>query len=282
MVPAARSGVAPAPPAPRPRQTIATVERAADVLTLFVRNRGASLGVTEIASELGLSKAAVHRILGSLCSRDFVQEHEGTRRYALGHAAFELGLTYLAQIDVRSLAAPELAWLSQRTQETATLSVLVGDGRIYVDQVTPPREIVMSVPLGQRFPLHAGSSSKALLAFLPADEVERYLERGLEPLTESTRTDPDALRVDLADVRSRGFATSAGERQAGATSVAAPVFDHGGRPVASISVCGPAERLAADAEVAAGLLVEATTRVSVLMGHRAASAGTAGTVEGTT
>ena len=274
MVPGAQPGVAPYPPPARASQTIATVERAADVLTLFVRTRGATLGVTEIAHELGLSKAAVHRILASLCSRDYVQEDTSTRRYSLGHAAFELGLTYLARIDVRALAAPELAWLSRQTQETATLSVLVGDGRIYVDQVTPPREIVMSVPLGHRFPLHAGSSSKALLAFLPDDEVERYLGGGLEPLTESTRTDPDALRVDLANVRSRGFAISAGERQAGATSVAAPVFDHGGRPVASISVCGPAERLAADAEVAAGLLIEATARVSVLMGHRARPAGT--------
>ena len=182
--------MAPYPPPARASQTIATVERAADVLTLFVRTRGATLGVTEIAHELGLSKAAVHRILASLCSRDYVQEDTSTRRYSLGHAAFELGLTYLARIDVRALAAPELAWLSRQTQETATLSVLVGDGRIYVDQVTPPREIVMSVPLGHRFPLHAGSSSKALLAFLPDDEVERYLGGGLEPLTESTRPTP--------------------------------------------------------------------------------------------
>jgi DNA-binding IclR family transcriptional regulator len=224
--------------------------------------------VTEIAQALGLSKAAVHRILASLRSRSFVELDEDTRRYSLGPASFELGLSYLARIDVRSLAAPELAWLSRETQETATLSVLAGEGRIYVDQVTPPREIVMSVPLGQRFPLHAGSSSKALLAFLPNDEVENYLHGQLRQFTETTRTDPDELRRDLAQIRSRGFATSAGERQAGAASVAAPVLDHSGRPVATMSVCGPAERLAAELDHAATLLLEATARVSVRMGHR--------------
>ena len=173
-------------------QTIATVERAADVLTLFARADEPTLGVTEIAQALGLSKAAVHRILASLRSRSFVELDEDTRRYSLGPASFELGLSYLARIDVRALAAPELAWLSRETQETATLSVLAGDGRIYVDQVTPPREIVMSVPLGQRFPLHAGSSSKALLAFLPNSEVEDYLHGPLRQFTETTRTDPDA------------------------------------------------------------------------------------------
>jgi DNA-binding IclR family transcriptional regulator len=256
---------------PAGSQTIATVERAADVLTMFARSEDTTLGVTEISQSLGLSKAAVHRILASLRTRHFVELDEASRRYTLGHASFELGLSYLAQVDVRSLAAPELAWLSRETEETATLSVLAGEGRIYGDQVTPPREIVMSVPLGQRFPLHAGSSSKALLAFLPGNEVDHYLGGPLEPLTASTRTDSGDLRADLDRIRGRGYATSAGERQAGATSVAAPVFDHSGRPVASISVCGPAERLAEHIDDAATLLLAATGRISVRLGHRPAA-----------
>lgn len=252
-------------------QTIATVERAADVLTLFARSAEPNLGVTEIANSLGLSKAAVHRILASLRSRAYVEIDEETRRYSLGPASFELGLSYLSRVDVRAVAAVELAWLAREIQETATLSVLSGDGRIYVDQVTPPREIVMSVPLGQRFPLHAGSSSKALLAFLTDEEIERYLSGSLQSFTDTTVTSPEALRADLARVRARGYATSAGERQAGAASAAAPVLDHNGRPVGSISICGPAERLAGELDDAIGLLLEATSRVSARLGYRAAA-----------
>jgi IclR family transcriptional regulator, acetate operon repressor len=249
-------------------QTIATVERAADVLTLFADAAEPTLGVTEIANELSLSKAAVHRILASLRTRGYVELDESSRRYSLGPSAFALGLSYLARIDVRSSAAPELSSLSNATDETATLSVLSGGGRIYIDQVTPPREIVMSVPLGQRFPLYAGSSSKVLLAFMREDEIETIISGPLTAITDTTLTEPTRLRRELAEIRKRGYATSAGERQAGAASVAAPIFDHSGRPVAAISVCGPAERMSENLPLAAGLVVEATTRVSSRLGHR--------------
>ncbi len=82
-------------------QTIATVERAADVLAMFSRAQEPTLGVTEIASALALSKAAVHRILASLRTRHFVDLDDETRRYSLGPAAFALGLAYQSRLDVR-------------------------------------------------------------------------------------------------------------------------------------------------------------------------------------
>ena len=253
--------------APVGSQTIATVERAADVLVLFAGSQEPSLGVTEIAQALDLSKAAVHRILASLRTRRLVELDEESRRYRLGPTAFALGVAYQSRIDVRQTAAGELAALSRETQETATLSVLSGDGRMYVDQVTPHREIVMSVPLGLMFPLHAGASSKAMLAFLPADEVERALAAPLTALTGSTLTDVESLRAELERVRQQGYATSKGERQAGAASIAAPVFDHQGRPIAAISICGPAERFGRRLTEAVAILPAATARVSSRLGH---------------
>ncbi len=267
-------------------QTIATVERAADVLVLFSESGERTLGVTEIAQRLALSKAAVHRILASLRTRALVEIDESTRRYSLGPAAFALGVAYQAHMDVRGTAAAELRELSAATHETATLSVFSGHGRIYADQVTPAREIVMSVPLGLAFPLHAGASSKALLAFLPEAEIEAVLEALPEAQREAqpeaqpgtgAGVDRDALREELRQIRRRGYATSNGERQAGAASIAAPVFDHSGRPVAALSVCGPAERFGPHMDQARRLLPEATARVSARLGYRgpreAAAAG---------
>ena len=166
-----------------PGQTITSVERAADVMLLFARANSQSLGVTEIADQLSLPKAAVHRILSSLRSRSLVELDESTRRYLLGPASMTLGLRYLARLDVRRLALPALHELSTSTQETATLSLRTGDTRVYVEQVTPVREVIMSVSLGVPFPLHAGASSKAFLAFLPEEQVSAYLDRGLAALT---------------------------------------------------------------------------------------------------
>ncbi len=255
-------------PAEGGSQSIAAVERAIDVLLLFGRSSRADLGVTEISGELGLSKAAVHRILTSLRSRDLIAVNPVSRRYSLGPAALGLGRAYLARIDVRSMASPELAWLSSESQETATLSIRNGDSRMYVDQVVPDREVRMEVAVGLPYPLHAGASSKAFLANLSNDEINSYIERNrLAAMTDQTITDDDRLRRELATIHKRGYATSAGERMAGAASVAAPVFDHEGRPVAVISVSGPMERFKGEMTDCTALLLEATGRLSARMGH---------------
>lgn len=247
---------------PAAASTSATVERAADVLLLFAEAPHRALGVTEIAATLDLSKTAVHRILASLRNKGLVELDPVSRKYALGSVMIGLGLSYLDGLDVRTMAAPELEALSGGTNETATLSVRTGWSRMYVDQVTPDREVLMSVQLGVRHPLHAGASSKALLAFMAADEVEQYLSGPLAPVTPATVIDPSRLHRELHRIRRRGFAQSAGERQVGAGSVAAPVVDHRGQVVAVVSVCGPAERMAGEIDRCVEQLLAATGRIS--------------------
>lgn len=254
-------------PESEPKHLIATVERATDVLTLFTRVDRQDLGVTEIANELNLSKAVIHRVLNTLATKGFIETDEETRRYRLGPAVLALGQAYVDRLDIRDLAQAHMRALSEQTNETATLSQRYGWERVYVDQITPEREVKMTVALGQRFPLHAGSSSKAFLAFLPAEEQERYIaENRLVALTDSTLVDPDALRADLAVTRKRGFAVSDGERQGGASSIAAPIIDHRGNPAAVISVCGPGERFADARDRAIELLLNVTGDLSRQMG----------------
>ncbi|MEO7130567.1 MAG: IclR family transcriptional regulator [Dermatophilaceae bacterium] len=255
---------------------MATVERAADLLTYFVEADAPDLGVTEIAEGLGLSKAAVHRVLSSLRSSDLIELNEETHRYALGVGAMRLGLAYLRRIDIRRMAHPELVALSRLTGETATLSIRTGMSRAYVDQVTPAREVIMSVGLGESFPLHAGGSSKAFLAFLPHEEIEDYLTSGpLEALTSATVVDPVALREELDAIRARGWARSNGERKGGAASVAAPVLNHLGAPIAAVSVCGPSERFLEEFEECRVALLDVTARLSLRLGWQSDAASAA-------
>jgi len=250
--------------------TIAAIERAADVLLFMAEWEGSTVGVTEIASGLDMSKAVVHRILSSLRDRGFVEVDLEARRYRLGPSALTIGAAYLDKIDIRELAIEPMRRLVQVTGETATLSIRDGWSRVYIDQMTPDREVKMSVRLGIPFPLHAGGSSKAFLAFLPDDEIDRYLSQpSLVGLTSITVTEPAALRPQISEIRKRGYATSLGERQAGAASVAAPVLDRRGNPVAVLSVSGPVERFKANMGSAAEHLLEETRDLSRLMGWRA-------------
>ncbi|MFI6457737.1 IclR family transcriptional regulator [Streptosporangium amethystogenes] len=259
--------IADAPVQESGRQAVAAVERAAEVLMLFTETTSMTLGVTEIAEALGMSKAAVHRILASFRVRGLIELDGTTRRYSLGVGAMRLGLAYLDRLDIRRIAAPELVTLSRRTNETATLSTRAGWTRIYVEQVTPPREVIMSVTLGAPYPLHTGGSSKAFLAFLAEEEIESYLSSGpLESPTGRTVSDVAKLRKELAAIRECGWSQSFAERMSGAASVAAPVLDHRGRPAAVISVCGPLERFRTEVDTCVEALLESTARLSAQMG----------------
>lgn len=249
-------------------RTMNGLERALDVLLLFARTSSRTLGVSEISRELGLSKAVVHRILTTLCSRHLVMVDETTRRYVLGPASLALGQAFLDRLDLRDLAREPLRRLSELTNETSTLSIRVRNSRIYIDQVTPHRDVKMEVLIGEPFPLHAGSSSKAILAFMEPAERDAYLDSDhLAPLTDHTIVDANYLRDELRLIRERGYAVSFGERQAGAASVAAPVLNHESRPVAAMSVCGPVERIRGRVDELSKFLLAETTELSARLGY---------------
>lgn len=242
--------------------------RVADVLLAFI-GRDDAVGVTTLARELDLSKAVVHRILRTLVDRKLLEADIATRGYRLGQAAAAIGARAMRESRVREIAMPRMRELRAVTGETSTLSVRVPGGRVYLDQVESLQEVKMTVELGRRFPLHAGSSSRAILAFLPKDEQDSVIAAGLDPLTSETVIDPERLREALETVRSTGIARSYGERQVGAASVACPVFDLDGQVVAAISVCGPRVRLSDETMREFGALVRsASDQVSVALGWR--------------
>ncbi|MEQ3549771.1 IclR family transcriptional regulator [Pseudonocardia nematodicida] len=242
--------------------------RTLDVLLRFLDGTE-TLGISELARDMTVSKAVVHRALQTLAGRDMVEFDEATRRYRLGPAAAALGVRALRDSDLRSAARSHLADLQLTTGETVTLSGLLRGGRVYLDQIVSAHEIAMSVEMGRRFPLHAGSSGKCILAHLPADQLDRLLAEPLEQLTAKTVVRPDVLRAELSEINDAGYASSDGERQADAGSVAAAVFGFDGVPVGAISVCGPRSRVTPEfVRRVAPQVVEAARDISTSLGHR--------------
>jgi DNA-binding IclR family transcriptional regulator len=253
---------------PGPRSGL---QRALAVVDLIAERAPEDLGVSTVARELELPKAVAHRILKELVAGSFLRFDDRTKLYGLGPGALQVGLAALRSLDVIRVVRPHLEQLVARTRETATLSARQGWTRVYVDQALSPQEIRMEVPLGTSHALHAGSSSKAILAAFDDDKVDEYLvSHRLDAVTESTITDETALRKELGRIRESGYAVSIGERQSGAGSVAAAVRSASGDVWGSISVCGPISRFTPDARAAYGeLLVEVASAVSRELGYRA-------------
>lgn len=251
-------------------ETSSGIARALQVIFAVAESPEPDVGVSELARTLGYSKTVVHRVVRTLVSTGFFDVDERTRRYRLGPGAVSVGLAALARMEVPRIAQPHMERLVAHTGETATLSARYGDQRMYLAQVLSPQEIRMAVPLGQLFPLHIGGSSKAILAWLEADELAGYLDRLTGTVSVTSR---EELEDQLRRIRRRGYAVSRGERQVDAGSVAAPVFDASGRVYGALSICGPVARISDDKIPDYGTQVSlAAAAVSTGLGHRRSGA----------
>jgi len=226
-------------------RVLRSVNNALAVLESFSVERP-EIGVTELSQALGLGKSTVHRLLTSLASRGYVRKNPDTERYCLGFKAFEVGSLIAGRGAIREVAAPFLRSLMLATKETVHLGVLDEWEVVYIDKMESDQPLQMYSRIGRRAPLHCTALGKALVAWEPEDWLDRFLRRRLRPYTPSTLTEPGDFRRELLKIRSTRYALDGEEFARGLKCVAAPLFDHSRRVVASIGIAGPAVRLSSE------------------------------------
>jgi DNA-binding IclR family transcriptional regulator len=220
-----------------------SVEKAIDVLFCFDLQHP-QLRLSEISQRLGLHKSTAHRLLSLLKKKGLVVADPTSQLYSLGPALVELAWIVLRQQDLRTLCRPYLEQLRQATNETVSLHIRMGNTRVCVEELESDQEVKYSQALGLTAPVHVGAPGKALLAFLPQEELGRLLPTlSLAPITADTITDREAFGAELVKTRARGYAVSIGERSPWAAAVAAPIRDRRGQISAAVSVSGPSQRL---------------------------------------
>ena len=225
------------------------------------------LGVSELGRRLGVHKATASRLAATLADRGLIERDPDTDRYRLGFGLIRLAGAAMSGLDLVRTARPMLEDLADMTRETVNLGVLSGDDVIYIDQATGARSIVSVSWVGRRTPLHCTAAGKVLLAYASVSERDRLLARPLTPETPRTIVDADALRTQLAQVRTRGFAQTQEELEDGLNAVAAPVRQADGQVAAALSVSGPAFRIRAiDLPRVGRITADAATAVSRRLG----------------
>ena len=224
--------------------------------------------LTAVSNRLGLPKSTTHRLLTTLVSQGFLIRDVHGHGYQLGYQLLHWGMVAQAALDLRSEALPILRLLVRSVGETAILTARDGTRGFYLEIVESAQPVRLTMQVGQRLRLHAGASSKVLLAFLPEAEIEQIIAAiELLPFTPHTITEPALLRAELAAIRQRGYATSFEETDHGAMGIAAPVYDRAGHAVAGIGIAAPLARIPPDRvpEIAPAV-VEAGQQLSVRLG----------------
>lgn len=230
----------------KPSNLVQTIKRVSSILEALGQNPN-GMSIRELSSKIHLPKGTVHRLLSSLSYFGYVRQDPKTRNYFLGLKLVELGNLLLSQLDLRKEAEPFLRDLAERTKETVHMVFLDRDEIVYIEKVElnhNPSGLKMASRIGLRNPAHSCAVGKVLLSYLPEEELDRIIkEKGLPKRTENTITDPQVLKAHLKTIRAQGYAVDDEENERGIRCVAAPILNETGKPVAAISISGPAFRI---------------------------------------
>ena len=216
------------------------LSRGLDVLEHLTGRRD-GLSLSELARRLEMSRSGTHGVLSTLVRRGFV-ERLPAGIYRLGPRAWHIG-NGMPEADLARVAQPIMERLVKETAEGAILGVLVGFDVVYLTRVEGAQTVRVHAEIIDRIPAHCTSTGLALLAFQRRDYLDTHLPETLAVMTESTITDPEALRRELKRTRARGYAVNRGGWRRDVGGIAAPVLDGDGIAIAALCVAAPSYRM---------------------------------------
>jgi IclR family pca regulon transcriptional regulator len=232
------------------------------------------LGIADMADELGMDRSTTHRYVITLVALGYL-EQGASRKYRLGLRVTDLGMSALNSTGLREHAHPYLEELRQRTSYTTSLGVLDGTDVLYVDRVRSFRrgqgKIDLDLHTGSRLPSYCTSMGKLLLANLPEPEQRDLLaEMKLTKRGPNTITSKKALREELEDIQSEGFAVDDQELAPELYAIAAPVRNEARDVVAAVNLAAHASMISLEELVDAlgPHVVSTADRISARLGYR--------------
>lgn len=244
-----------------------TVSKALELLDYFTRSRPL-IGLSDLARLADLNKATCFRLLTELAENGFVEQIGTGREYRLGPTVLRLAALREAQVPTREASMPVLQALAQHTGETAHLSLLMAEVlRPLAHAYSATHVTKVMLEDTETLPFHATSSGLAVLAFQPEAFRNMVLSRPLPQLTNTTETNPNALRAHINEVRGLGYAESRGGYDSDVHSMAVPLFDALGRCSGALAVAALGSRMTdAQRRLIRYALLQAGTEITSIWG----------------
>jgi IclR family KDG regulon transcriptional repressor len=241
-----------------------TVIKGLQIIETLARNAD-PMGLTEISRALDMNQSAVQRILGVLTERGYVERPAGSRKYQLSLAIWELGSEVIEHHQHRRLVHPILRFAAQSTGFTAFLTYLDHPFLVYLDKVEGTHGRAHSTEPGSRIPVHRTAAGKAVLAYLPDQQLNQLAkpQKDWTGFLNFEATNLDSLRQELSEIRQRRYAISQSGLTRGVNSIAAPIWSSSSVPFGSIALTAEERDMPATAfqelgEKLIGLAREAT------------------------
>jgi len=241
-------------------------------LLLHLGEYGPEMSISQLAGELDLNKTTVFRLLNAMQKFELIEKNPANEKYRLGLRLHELGCRALESRSLRNEAHAFLVELARRSKESVSLAVPGSGSIVCLDRVDSLDSIITArTPVGGRFHPHCTAAGKAILAWLPDQEIRAIIDRnGMPRFTSATLSKYADLMNVLDLTRHQGYATDFEELERGLSGIAAPVFMRGSDLVAALGIAGPNGRfLGEELSKKIALLKNFADRLSIALGRRA-------------
>lgn len=244
-----------------------TVKKAFEIID-YVLQTPDGVTASDVARKFNMSISNAYKYLNTLGNLGILIKQRD-KRYTGGFKLIEYGYTILRGFDLRRIARPHLIDLLMKTGQTVHMIVREGFEGVYIEKLEGLKSLPMLSRVGMRIPLYSTALGKAILAYLPKDELDEYLEKvKLERRTENTITSTEKLRKELENIRKVGYAVDNEENEVGVKCLGAPILNHEGYPVASISISGVARRIDERLEEFGREVHTCAMKISKILGYR--------------
>jgi DNA-binding IclR family transcriptional regulator len=235
---------------------VKSLSKALNILECFSVDKP-ELGITELCDMLGLFKSNVHNIVTTFEQHGFLTKNPQTSKYRLGLNILKLSNIISSNLHERDFILPHIKRIANETEEMVYYGILHKRLLLYLDFACTSGTIIEKSKMGVTAPLYCTATGKAIMAYLPEEELEEIFQDGFHKFTERTITDKESMLIELEHIRQRGYSVDTMEHEYGIKGVGIPILNNKGYPIAAISVSGPSLRFDKEKiQFFAGLLKE--------------------------
>lgn len=226
---------------PKQYYFISSLEKGLRVLETLAEQ--GALRVSQVAAQLGYNRAGAHRFLSTFKDLGYVQKNNAGQ-YELTFKILELSTKLASRFEIRKSASSFMRQLSAAYHETINLGFLDQQDVIHLDKIDSPELLRPDPEIGSRAPAHRTALGKAILAFLPQNELSIFLgQANWDSGPPNACSNPNGLLAQIQTIQGRGYAIDDEELCIGLRCVAVPIFDHHYFPRYAISISGPSSRM---------------------------------------
>lgn len=220
---------------------VKSLAKAMKVLECF-NSKNPELGVTQISSMLGIGKSSVSNIVSTFEQMGYLEQNAKTGRYTLGLKLLEYSYMINERLGYQRLFYDVMQHISKEFNAITYFAIYKDKRVFYLCNMYPPVEAYnypYRIIIGETAPLYCTAIGKAMMAYLPPEELEECLEIDRTAYTDSTITDEIELRDEIATIRRQGFALDRAEHEYGLFCISVPVFVGDNKLFGAFSMSSP-------------------------------------------